>query len=253
VTVYRLVTCGTIEEKMYRRQVFKGGLSRTAMSQVHVTRHFSKDDLRSLLTLGDFDTCETLALLNKQPINILGECDASTALNMVVGLSRHDDIPLNEQAVEQTLTQDVAQNPINFVGVAPTPARRKKAMPDADNPAAAVKGGAKEAPVSFEIVNSSENSSSSSSSSSSEAEESTTSLEEEQQSPAGTETRSFADDSLHSHNNNDSLHEEDSRPSQDDYENGETANSSADGESNVVPENTQPLVLCCESHLNKVD
>ena len=28
VVVYRLVTCGTVEEKVYRRQVFKGGLSR---------------------------------------------------------------------------------------------------------------------------------------------------------------------------------------------------------------------------------
>ena len=30
VVVYRLVTCGTVEEKVYRRQVFKGGLSRAA-------------------------------------------------------------------------------------------------------------------------------------------------------------------------------------------------------------------------------
>ena len=26
--MYRLVTCGTVEEKIYRKQVFKGGLSR---------------------------------------------------------------------------------------------------------------------------------------------------------------------------------------------------------------------------------
>jgi SNF2 family DNA or RNA helicase len=29
VVVYRLITCGTVEEKIYRRQVFKGGLSKT--------------------------------------------------------------------------------------------------------------------------------------------------------------------------------------------------------------------------------
>lgn len=31
VVVYRLVTCGTVEEKIYRKQVFKGGLSRAGM------------------------------------------------------------------------------------------------------------------------------------------------------------------------------------------------------------------------------
>lgn len=29
VVVYRLITCGTVEEKIYRKQVFKAGLSRT--------------------------------------------------------------------------------------------------------------------------------------------------------------------------------------------------------------------------------
>lgn len=28
VVVYRLVTCGTVEEKIYRKQVFKGGYDR---------------------------------------------------------------------------------------------------------------------------------------------------------------------------------------------------------------------------------
>ena len=33
VVVYRLITCGTVEEKIYRKQVFKGGLSRTGTEQ----------------------------------------------------------------------------------------------------------------------------------------------------------------------------------------------------------------------------
>lgn len=33
VVVYRLVTCGTVEEKIYRKQVFKGGLSKTGTEQ----------------------------------------------------------------------------------------------------------------------------------------------------------------------------------------------------------------------------
>jgi len=31
VVVYRLVTCGTVEEKIYRKQIYKGGLSRTGI------------------------------------------------------------------------------------------------------------------------------------------------------------------------------------------------------------------------------
>jgi SNF2 family DNA or RNA helicase len=33
VVVYRLVTCGTAEEKIYRKQVFKGGLSKAGMEE----------------------------------------------------------------------------------------------------------------------------------------------------------------------------------------------------------------------------
>jgi SNF2 family DNA or RNA helicase len=33
VVVYRLVTCGTVEEKIYRKQVFKGGLSKAGMEE----------------------------------------------------------------------------------------------------------------------------------------------------------------------------------------------------------------------------
>lgn len=42
VTVYRLITSGTIEEKIYRRQIFKGGLMRAATSKVNPMRHFAR-------------------------------------------------------------------------------------------------------------------------------------------------------------------------------------------------------------------
>lgn len=38
VVVYRLVTCGTIEEKIYRKQVFKGALSKTATEKANQYR-----------------------------------------------------------------------------------------------------------------------------------------------------------------------------------------------------------------------
>ena len=39
--VYRLVTCGTVEEKIYRKQVFKGGLSRSSTEDGVQFRYFS--------------------------------------------------------------------------------------------------------------------------------------------------------------------------------------------------------------------
>ncbi|XP_047976106.1 protein CHROMATIN REMODELING 24 isoform X1 [Salvia hispanica] len=51
VIVYRLMTCGTVEEKIYRKQVFKGGLFRSATEQKEQIRYFSQQDLRDLFTV----------------------------------------------------------------------------------------------------------------------------------------------------------------------------------------------------------
>ena len=48
VVVYRLVTCGTVEEKVYRRQVFKGGLSRAGTQDGNHFRYFSADETSQL-------------------------------------------------------------------------------------------------------------------------------------------------------------------------------------------------------------
>ncbi|ONK56252.1 uncharacterized protein A4U43_C10F5680 [Asparagus officinalis] len=51
VIVYRLMTCGTIEEKIYKMQVFKGGLFRTATEQKEQMRYFSQKDIREIFSL----------------------------------------------------------------------------------------------------------------------------------------------------------------------------------------------------------
>lgn len=49
--VYRLITCGTVEEKIYRKQVFKGGLSRSSTKEGSQFRYFSQQaSIRILLT-----------------------------------------------------------------------------------------------------------------------------------------------------------------------------------------------------------
>lgn len=51
VIVYRLMTCGTIEEKIYRKQIYKDGLFKTATEHKEQTRYFSQQDLRELFSL----------------------------------------------------------------------------------------------------------------------------------------------------------------------------------------------------------
>ncbi|MED6135125.1 Protein CHROMATIN REMODELING 24 [Stylosanthes scabra] len=68
VLVYRLMTCGTVEEKIYRKQVYKGGLFRTATEQKEQTRYFSQQDLRELFSLPKegFDVSVTQRQLNEE-------------------------------------------------------------------------------------------------------------------------------------------------------------------------------------------
>ncbi|CAH9091888.1 unnamed protein product [Cuscuta europaea] len=51
VVVYRLMTCGTVEEKIYRKQVFKGGLFKTATEHKEQIRYFSRGDLQELFSI----------------------------------------------------------------------------------------------------------------------------------------------------------------------------------------------------------
>ncbi|XP_047330886.1 protein CHROMATIN REMODELING 24 [Impatiens glandulifera] len=51
VIVYRLMTCGSVEEKIYKKQIFKGGLFKTATEHKEQTRYFSQQDLREVLSL----------------------------------------------------------------------------------------------------------------------------------------------------------------------------------------------------------
>ncbi|CAI9102867.1 OLC1v1001222C1 [Oldenlandia corymbosa var. corymbosa] len=51
VIVYRLMTCGTVEEKIYRMQIFKGGLFKSATEHKEQMRYFSKQDLQELFSL----------------------------------------------------------------------------------------------------------------------------------------------------------------------------------------------------------
>lgn len=51
VTIYRLITAGTVEEKIYQRQIFKTALSNKILQDPRQRRLFSHRDLKDLFTL----------------------------------------------------------------------------------------------------------------------------------------------------------------------------------------------------------
>lgn len=53
VTIYRLLTTGTIEEKIYHRQIFKQFLTNRVLKNPKQRRFFKTNDLHELFTLTD--------------------------------------------------------------------------------------------------------------------------------------------------------------------------------------------------------
>jgi len=54
VFIYRFITCGTMEEKVYRKQVFKGSLSKMMFQKkMQQHRYFTSDELQILFSLSD--------------------------------------------------------------------------------------------------------------------------------------------------------------------------------------------------------
>lgn len=86
MTVYRLIAAGTVEEKMYEKQIHKDGIRRTVLSQdQNIERYFNKQELRALFTLGPKGEC-------KKAMRDINRARYQSVLDMngVVGLSRHD-------------------------------------------------------------------------------------------------------------------------------------------------------------------
>eukprot|EP00118_Oscarella_pearsei_P020799 m.229567 g.229567 ORF g.229567 m.229567 type:complete len:886 (+) comp40045_c0_seq52:113-2770(+) len=66
VRIYRLLTTGTIEEKMYQRQIMKQGLSGAVVDaglRSESKSHFTREELKDLFTLREATSCDTLDLL----------------------------------------------------------------------------------------------------------------------------------------------------------------------------------------------
>ncbi|NXP44029.1 ERC6L protein, partial [Heliornis fulica] len=115
VIIYRLITCGTVEEKIYRRQVFKDSLIRqTTGDKKNPFRYFSKQELRELFTLEDTRTSATQIQLQslhatqrKTDLQLDEHIAYLHSLEMF-GLSDHDLIHTRETPHEEQAESEEA-------------------------------------------------------------------------------------------------------------------------------------------------
>ncbi|XP_010971891.1 DNA excision repair protein ERCC-6-like [Camelus bactrianus] len=110
VVVYRLITCGTVEEKIYRRQVFKDSLIRqTTGDKKNPFRYFSKQELRELFTIEDFQNSATqlqlqsLHAAQRRSDKSLDEHIAYLHSLSIAGISDHDLMYTHDLSVKEEL------------------------------------------------------------------------------------------------------------------------------------------------------
>ncbi|KAM7043361.1 DNA excision repair protein ERCC-6-like [Acridotheres tristis] len=115
VVIYRLITCGTVEEKIYRRQVFKDSLIRQSTGdKKNPFRYFSKQELRELFTLEDTRTSATqiqlqsLHAMQRKSDLQLDEHLAYLHSLAMFGISDHDLMYTRETAHEEQVESEEA-------------------------------------------------------------------------------------------------------------------------------------------------
>ncbi|KAJ8390112.1 hypothetical protein AAFF_G00111260 [Aldrovandia affinis] len=113
VVIYRLITCGTVEEKIYRRQVFKDSLIRqTTGDKKNPFRYFSQQQLKELFKLEDTRSSSTQLQLqtmhSKQRFtdSELDEHIAYLHSMEMFGISDHDLMFSHDAAVHEDHPED---------------------------------------------------------------------------------------------------------------------------------------------------
>lgn len=95
VVVYRLISAGTVEERMYEKQVLKDGIRRVLLTKGgnNTERHFERKDLEKMFQLSPLGVCEMIDRLGLYKGEKVIEDSSS-----IVGLTSHDDVYTNEEA-----------------------------------------------------------------------------------------------------------------------------------------------------------
>ncbi|KAI0013597.1 SNF2 family N-terminal domain-containing protein [Xylariaceae sp. FL0662B] len=112
VTIYRLMTAGTIEEKIYHRQIFKQFLTNKVLKDAKQRTTFQLQDLHDLFTLGssDEDKTETEKLFEGSEIKLNqssakdGAEDSPGKTTTVTGTTEPQPGPANNNAAQDLRT-----------------------------------------------------------------------------------------------------------------------------------------------------
>ncbi|XP_071848208.1 uncharacterized protein [Apostichopus japonicus] len=122
VVIYRLITCGTVEEKIYRRQIFKDSITKQATgASKNPYRYFSRQDLKELFLLDDPKRSKTQEQLEemhsasrKSDTNLDSHIAFLHSLESIYGISDHD-LMFSQEAVKEdhegfeSVTEDYIQ------------------------------------------------------------------------------------------------------------------------------------------------
>lgn len=92
ITIYRLMTAGSIEEKIYHRQIFKTFLTNKILKDPKQRRFFKMNDLHDLFSLGDPDEIgtETGDLFNGSEQNFSGSLERKSG-KLIKPKHKNDD------------------------------------------------------------------------------------------------------------------------------------------------------------------
>lgn len=94
VVIYRLMIAGSIEEKIYHRQIFKQFLTNKILKDPKQKRFFKMTDLYDLFSLGDDQVkgTETADLFNTDEVQIQGNKDRKSKFKRSNRISNEDDL-----------------------------------------------------------------------------------------------------------------------------------------------------------------
>ncbi|XP_077867759.1 uncharacterized protein LOC100373376 [Saccoglossus kowalevskii] len=112
VVIYRLITCGSVEEKIYRRQIFKDSITKQATgSSKDPYRYFTRLDMKELFKLDD-PTVSTTQIQLEQLHSAKRKTDTSLDMHIaylyslaIFGISDHD-LMFSEEAEECDESED---------------------------------------------------------------------------------------------------------------------------------------------------
>ena len=121
VLVYRLVSCGTIEDKVYQKQVFKGAIFKAGTEQGEQQRYFSESETQVVIMEDLFtsapeefyhsSTQKQLEARHRHQRNIppemQREIDSLSSIESFVGFSDHDLLYNEVRAVSDTIVDQV--------------------------------------------------------------------------------------------------------------------------------------------------